>query len=622
MIADTRALNQQPDGPRASAATPGQVSARVAHLLDAIGDLYFTLDRDWRFTYLNCHALARARKAAAELLGRSIWEAYPEMLGTPLEAHYRRAMATGQTVRFEMPGLLSGRWFEVHACPSPEGLTVHSRDITEHRRAEQALRESEQRHRLLAELTSDYTFAGRVEPDGRTVLESVSEGFRTVTGYAVEEVEARGGWPSLVHPDDLPAMQRVSSDMMPAGRRWTGEVRLVTKQGEVRWIRSSAWPILDPASGRPVGLLGAAQDITERKRAEEARRESEERLQRFFEAAFEGLVLHEDGKILDANAPFAAMFGYELSEVIGRDVLDFATPQHRERVRTAIREGREQPYEGLALRKDGTTFPVELRGKNLRADGRSLRVTALRDITKRKQAEKQLRHYAERLEALSRRLLEVQEAERRHLARELHDEVGQSLTGLQLALKAGADLPPGQRAEGLARAQRLVAELMGQLRDLSQALRPTMLDDLGLLPALLWHFGRYTAQTAVRVAFEHHGLGGRFPPAVETAAYRIVQEALTNVARHARAGEASVAVWHDGGRLRLRVEDRGAGFDPEAVRARGAGCGLSGMRERAALLGGRLTVKSTPGAGTCLTAELPLETSGERDTDADAPVSG
>jgi signal transduction histidine kinase len=218
----------------------------------------------------------------------------------------------------------------------------------------------------------------------------------------------------------------------------------------------------------------------------------------------------------------------------------------------------------------------------------------------------------------------VQEAERRHLARELHDEVGQSLTALQLALKAGADQPPGRRAEGLARAQRLVAELTGQVRDLSQALRPTMLDDLGLLPALLWHFGRYTAQTGVRVAFEHHGLGGRFPPAVETAAYRIVQEALTNVARHAGVAEASVAVWHDGARLRLRVEDRGAGFDPEAVRARGAGSGLSGMRERAALLGGRLVVKSTLEAGTCLTTELPLKTSaGERsDTDADTAVGG
>src|SRR5262249_46450265 len=159
----------------------------------------------------------------------------------------------------------------------------------------------------------------------------------------------------------------------------------------------------------------------------------------------EGLAIHEGGKILDANGPFAAMYGYELAEVIGRDVLDFAAPQDREQVRAAIRDGREQPYEGLSLRKDGTTFPVEVRGKNIRSDGRTLRVTALRDITQRKQAEEQLRHYAGRLEDLSRRLLEVQEAERRHLGRELHDEVGQALTRLQLVLKASADLPPERR---------------------------------------------------------------------------------------------------------------------------------------------------------------------------------
>jgi PAS domain S-box-containing protein len=746
-----------PNGQGASAGPPGPASARIAHLLDAIGDIYFTLDHDWRFVYLNCHALRRARRTAAELLGRVIWEVYPEMLGTPLEVHYRRAMSTGETVRFEMPGLFTGTWYEVHACPCPEGLTVHGRDITAQRRAQLALQESEGRFRAISELTSDYTFACRIEPDGRSVLETASEGFRTVTGYTLAEVEARGGWPVLVHPDDMPETRRAGEDNL-AGRKWTGELRLLTRHGETRWVRSSTWPIYDPRQGRVVRLLGAAQDITERKRAElalraseelnrrilqsvhagvitvardgsmlqinaagqrilgvdhdallqkyvhdfgattfyedgrpfpveeypvskclatgqpqpavtigarradgeiawavynaeplldpqtgglagavvtfvditprkrmeQALRESEERLRRFFAAAFEGLVIHEGGVILDANEAFAAMFGYAVPEVIGRNVVDLAASADRALVRAALKTGREQPYQGLGLRKDGSTFPCELHGKNIRSDGHTLRVTALRDITERVRAEEQLRHYAERLQDLSRRLLEVQEAERRHLARELHDEIGQSLTALQLVLKGGADPSPERRAEALCRAQRLVAELTGQVRDLSQSLRPTMLDDLGLLPALLWHLRRYTAQTGVQVHFEHHGLGGRFPPAVETAAYRIVQEALTNVARHAGVGEATVAVWHDGARLRIRVEDRGASFDPAAVRAAGAGSGLSGMHERAALLGGRLVVQSTPGAGTRLTAELPLGTFAEEknDTDADATSGG
>jgi signal transduction histidine kinase len=145
------------------------------------------------------------------------------------------------------------------------------------------------------------------------------------------------------------------------------------------------------------------------------------------------------------------------------------------------------------------------------------------------------------------------------------------------------------------------------VRDLSLWLRPTMLDDLGLLPALVWQLRRYTEQTGIHVAFEHRGLERRFQPAeVETAAYRIVQEALTNVARHAGVGEAVVRIWLDRGRLCVQIEDRGVGFRPEAMPAEGGSSGLSGMKERAELLGGQLVVEAAPGHGARVTAELPV----------------
>jgi signal transduction histidine kinase len=246
----------------------------------------------------------------------------------------------------------------------------------------------------------------------------------------------------------------------------------------------------------------------------------------------------------------------------------------------------------------------------------------------------QVRAGREHLQALSRQLLEVQEAERRHIARELHDEVGQALTGLKLLLDMSTRTPtdegsgaapgrPSPNEEGLVgrpspngdlrklhdlrEAQAMVNELMALVRDLSLDLRPAMLDDLGLLPTLLWHFERYTTQTYVRVTFKHSGLEGRrFRPEVETAAYRIVQEALTNVARHAGVGEVWVRSWADQEALGVQIEDQGSGFEPEAALAAGATTGLAGMRERAVLSGGQLTVESTPGAGTCVTAELPL----------------
>jgi PAS domain S-box-containing protein len=204
----------------------------------------------------------------------------------------------------------------------------------------------------------------------------------------------------------------------------------------------------------------------------------------------------------------------------------------------------------------------------------------------------------ERLRSLSLRLVEVQEAERRAIARELHDEVGQLLTGLKLMLAAA-----GESAGSEARS--LVNDLVRRVRDLSMDLRPPMLDDLGLLPALLWQLERFTAQTRVKVGFRHAGLDRRFPPEVETAAYRIVQEALTNVARHASVAEAWVRIRADPKALAVRIEDGGAGFVVQTALA-GPSSGLAGMRERARLLGGRLTVESAPGAGTRLLAELPL----------------
>lgn len=218
----------------------------------------------------------------------------------------------------------------------------------------------------------------------------------------------------------------------------------------------------------------------------------------------------------------------------------------------------------------------------------------------------QVRSGRDRLQTLSRRLVEMQEAERRYIARELHDEVGQGLTGLKLTLDICQRLPPDAVSSSLGEAEELVNALIGQVRDMSLDLRPAMLDDLGLLPALLWHFDRYQTQTQIQVAFRHIGLERRFDPGLETAAYRIVQESLTNVARHAGVSEATVRVWSDERRLHVLIEDQGVGFDPEAVLAAGASSGLAGMRERANLLGGRLTVESTPGAGTLLTAELPL----------------
>lgn len=229
-----------------------------------------------------------------------------------------------------------------------------------------------------------------------------------------------------------------------------------------------------------------------------------------------------------------------------------------------------------------------------------------RSITRLQESEQALKDQTERLQMLSRKLIEIQENERRAIARELHDEIGQALTGLKLSLEMAGRLPQEPARENLNGALNLANDLIARVRKLSLDLRPAVLDDLGLLPALLWHFERYTKQTGVQVDFRHQGLEKRrFEQGIETAACRIIQEALTNVARHAHTRSVDVRVWVDDVTLNVHVEDRGAGFDAQVLEGTSSS-GLAGMQERASILGGVFTIDTCLGWGTHLVAELPL----------------
>jgi PAS domain S-box-containing protein len=215
----------------------------------------------------------------------------------------------------------------------------------------------------------------------------------------------------------------------------------------------------------------------------------------------------------------------------------------------------------------------------------------------------QIRAGRERMQSLSRRLVDVQEAERRLLAGELHDQVGQVLTGMQYSIESTKRLSGEALKTSLEEMQGVVKDLMAQIREMALILRPSMLDDMGLLPTLLWHFDRYTKQTGIQVDFTHFGLDNRLASEIETAIYRIVQEALTNVARYARVNQVDVRVINDDEMIRVQVWDQGAGFDPATLNKQSFG--VNGMRERAYSLGGRFDIHSAPGEGTQVVAYFP-----------------
>jgi PAS domain S-box-containing protein len=315
------------------------------------------------------------------------------------------------------------------------------------------------------------------------------------------------------------------------------------------------------------------------------------------------------------------MFGYEPNELIGQGLSVLMPERYREIHAKHQAEFMQKPHlrqmgggiELFAKRKDGTEFPADIILSPIETDHGMIVIAVVRDITRRKRDENSLKEYAERQGELSRRLLKIQEAERRRIALELHDEIGQTLTGLKLTLEMEAR--KSAENESIVKAQSLVNDLMVRVRRLSLDLRPATLDHLGLLSSFLWLFRNYSTQTNIEIDFNHQGINSRrFLSEIETSAYRIVQEALTNIARHAKVKTAKVRVFADEKNLSVSIEDSGQGFDLEQVTAFADSTGVAGMRERVLLLGGHFHIESVKDKGTKINADwfLDDETNAER----------
>ena len=344
---------------------------------------------------------------------------------------------------------------------------------------------------------------------------------------------------------------------------------------------------------------------------------SELRYRRLFETAQDGiLILNADtGQIDDVNPFLTDMLGYSREQLLGNKLWDIVPFKDVEASKAEFRELQREAYvryEDLPLETSaGKSINVEFVSNIYQVNGDRVVQCNIRDITQRRRAEEKLKAYSRKFQVLSRRLVEAQETERRNIARELHDEIGQALTVIQLNLQVM--LPaPGVKAQSsrLKESLEAVDRVLEQVHDISLNLRPLILDDLGLEPALRWFTKRQTALVGLHARFHADPLKQRLDSVIETECFRVAQEALTNVVRHAQAKTVSVELRKEAGRLHLRVRDDGVGFDVGAVReeaVRGASLGLLSMEERAVLAGGGLELKSDSKNGTEVHAWFPLK---------------
>jgi len=263
--------------------------------------------------------------------------------------------------------------------------------------------------------------------------------------------------------------------------------------------------------------------------------------------------------------------------------------------------------------KDGSIRWIHSRGKIMRDDqGRPKRWAGIDwDITARKKAEEDLKAGKERLQSLSKNLLNKLEAERRHMARELHDEIGQALTAIKINLQSLQRInDPTAFKKRLDDSIGIVERTLNQVRDLSLNLRPSLLDDIGLVPTIRWYADRLFKTTGIAIELKIDEIKKRPPLEIETACFRIVQEALNNIVRHAGAGKITIELRMMDGYLDLEVIDDGIGFDVRHAiedAQMGKSLGILGMRERAELSGGEIVIESNAGGSTKVKARFPVD---------------
>jgi PAS domain S-box-containing protein len=503
-----------------------------------------------------------------------------------------------------LSALLGFLWVRGRSRLVREVSALRESNARERKKAEAASRNSEAHFRQVVENISQVFWLAN--PNG-TKIHYINSAYEKIWGRSCESLVSNpNSWMESIHPKDQGRIAHEEKRQFVTGRH-DHIYRIIRADGSVRWIRDRAFPVRDE-SGALIRIAGIAEDITERK-------QTEERLQEY-EKVVEGLeemivVVDKNYRYLIANRAFLKYRGMERDALVGLRIDQALNPGVFEDV---VKEKLDRCLQGEAIQ-------YELKYRYSDRGERDLLISyspiegprgidrvacVLQDITERKQAEEKLR-------ALSRRLFEVREEEAKRIAREIHDEMGQALTALKLDAKSiEKQLRQNERVSNYetvyARLNAMSLRIDSSVemtRRICAELRPGVFDQLGLVAALEWQTREFESRTGI---FCNLSLPEEIPELNDQHAitiFRIFQEVLTNIARHAEASEVHVQLEQTGNRVILTVKDNGRGISEEEAQ-RAQGLGLLGMRERAVAASGDLRIQGKPGSGTTVTLRLPV----------------
>jgi PAS domain S-box-containing protein len=619
---------------------------RLAKLLDLSFNAVILRDQQDRITYWNKGAEELYGWTRDEVLGQVTHTLFQTTSSEPLPsilARLRREKRwQGELTHIRKNGtslMVLSRWALTRDQETGAEVIMEANiDITQAKEADRA-------NNLLAAIVGSSDDA-IISKNLRGVITSWNKAAERMFGHTAEE--AIGQHITLIIPADRRDEETKILEQLKRGERIDHfETIRIRKDGTLFDASLTISPVKD-AAGRVVGASKVARDITERKRAERALRESEERFRAIVETTPECVKLVAiDGTLLHMNPPGLAMLSaHSAEEVVGKSIYDVIAPQDRDRFRSfneRVCHGEKGSLEFDLVALDGVGRHVETHAAPLRMeDGSVVQLAVTRDITERVRVQEQLRkseeglrtladelekqvhsrtqeleerngevlQQSEQLRELSNRLLQTQDDERRHIARDLHDSAGQIIAALAMNLASMTQHVRKNPILGkvLDDSQTLVQQLNKEIRTTSYLLHPPLLDENGLPEAIRWYLHGLMERSGLSVDLDIAEDFGRLPSEMELAIFRVLQECLTNIHRHSGSKIAMVRLSRTAGAVALEIQDQGKGIPPEkldGIRAQRSGVGITGMRERVRHFHGAMQIHSS-GKGTKISVTLPL----------------
>jgi PAS domain S-box-containing protein len=533
------------------------------------------------------------------------------MEGEKDRVHYeaKGVKKNGETIRIEVfcSGTLKGK------SKAIMGTLI---DVTERKIAEERLRQSEQ---LLSE-AEHLAHIGSWSTDIQNGTVAWSNEHYQIFGIRPEDFDNRLDTVlQFTHPDDKDFVYRAMEEAIKTKKPFDFHYRIIRSQGEER-ILHVCGAVLTDDQETPTKLYGAVQDVTESKQAEEELRLAYKRLSYHVENTPLAVIeWNKDLFITRWSGQAEKIFGWKASEVLGKNIYDsdiaLIYKEDEEKVKNMAHEVLHKSIErnfniNRNYTKDKKVIYCEWHNSVLRDEaGNIITIMSLgQDVTERTIAKEKLSESYNQIRSLTEYLQNVREEERTNIAREIHDELGQQLTVIKMDVAwlnkrlSQTNEAVKEKIQGLLH---LLDETVQSVRRIASELRPSMLDDLGLAPAMEWHLNEFRKRSGIKISFHEPKEELELPAAVKTGLFRVLQESLTNVVRHSKATMVQVELSESNKHLLLHIKDNGIGFDHEKV-AQKKTLGILGMKERSAMMGGSYEIRSEPGKGTEILVDIPL----------------